>query len=503
MEINGTEVISDLTTIGNSGTGWSWDETADTLTLGNLFSGSYSNGHAISILCGSTDTINIVLAGNVSIDSSGASNLSGIYSYGNLTIDAGSHTLDIMASNYAIGADGDVAIIGGTVNARGDVGISSRGDVAISGGTLNVEGITYSIYCDNGSQASITGGTVVLGAGGIDGDVFGDLTVSGAGANVTVDGNLTNGGNLTVLDGTVNVTGNVTGNATVSGGTVTVGGTINGTTTHGGGTLIVGPQGGASPTTAPTITTTTLPGGTVGATYSQTLAATGTTPITWSINAGTLPAGLSLDASTGEISGTPTAEGTANFTVKATNSAGSNTKTFTVTINAAPAVDDSSPLPPHIVTPPGSDNNPVTNPDGSWTLSGGGTITIPGDAGGTTVNVPDGTIVAPDGSATIPSGGTARVTTPDGTIADVSGGSVITWPSGAIVVGPGGGVATYRDGTTEAIPPGAELTVDADGSLIISATSAAQNDGGCNAGAGVLSLLLAAAFAAMRRRALI
>ena len=87
---------------------------------------------------------------------------------------------------------------------------------------------------------------------------------------------------------------------------------------------------------APTITTSSLPDGKVGEAYSQTLTATGTAPITWSIDGG-LPAGLSLNADTGEISGTPTAEGTATFTVKATNSAGSNTKELSITIaKAAP-----------------------------------------------------------------------------------------------------------------------------------------------------------------------
>ena len=90
-------------------------------------------------------------------------------------------------------------------------------------------------------------------------------------------------------------------------------------------------------TAAPSITTDTLPNGKVGEAYSQILTATGTAPITWSIDGG-LPAGLSLNADTGEISGTPTAEGTATFTVKATNSAGSNTKELSITITkAAPA----------------------------------------------------------------------------------------------------------------------------------------------------------------------
>ena len=92
-----------------------------------------------------------------------------------------------------------------------------------------------------------------------------------------------------------------------------------------------------APDAAPSITTDTLPNGKVGEAYSQTLTATGTAPITWSIDGG-LPAGLSLNADTGEISGTPTADGTAKFTVKATNSAGSNTKELSIMIaKAAPA----------------------------------------------------------------------------------------------------------------------------------------------------------------------
>ena len=89
-----------------------------------------------------------------------------------------------------------------------------------------------------------------------------------------------------------------------------------------------------APDAAPSITTDTLPDGKVGEAYSQTLTATGTAPITWSIDGG-LPAGLSLNEDTGEISGTPTADGTAKFTVKATNSAGSNTKELSITITKA------------------------------------------------------------------------------------------------------------------------------------------------------------------------
>ena len=98
----------------------------------------------------------------------------------------------------------------------------------------------------------------------------------------------------------------------------------------------------ASSSHSVTITTATLPDGKVGEAYSQTLIATGTTPITWSI-IGALPDGLSLNKDTGKISGTPTAAGSSTFTVKATNSAGSDTKELSITItkDAPPAHEHS------------------------------------------------------------------------------------------------------------------------------------------------------------------
>lgn len=59
------------------------------------------------------------------------------------------------------------------------------------------------------------------------------------------------------------------------------------------------------------ISTASLPNGTIGTPYDQVLTATGgTSPLTWSVSAGSLPAGLSLNAATGEISGIPTSSAT-------------------------------------------------------------------------------------------------------------------------------------------------------------------------------------------------
>jgi uncharacterized protein (TIGR02145 family) len=92
-----------------------------------------------------------------------------------------------------------------------------------------------------------------------------------------------------------------------------------------------GGGGGGGTGTAPTITTASLPDGTAGTAYSQTLMATGDTPITWNIESGALPGGLTLSAA-GVISGNPTTANTFTFTVKATNATGSKTKPLSITI---------------------------------------------------------------------------------------------------------------------------------------------------------------------------
>ncbi|MGA2261806.1 MAG: kelch repeat-containing protein, partial [Acidobacteriota bacterium] len=75
-----------------------------------------------------------------------------------------------------------------------------------------------------------------------------------------------------------------------------------------------------------------LPAAVTGATYTQSLlAAGGPSPFTWSVVAGTLPTGLSLDPNTGIISGSPTAPGNYTFTVQVTDAA-SNVSTRSMII---------------------------------------------------------------------------------------------------------------------------------------------------------------------------
>jgi len=125
-----------------------------------------------------------------------------------------------------------------------------------------------------------------------------------------------------------------------------------------------GGDNGAGPSkgTAPRITTSTLPSGAVGTSYSQTLKASGDTPITWSLESGALPTGLSLLKS-GTISGTPTTAGTYNFSVDASNSAGSDVASFSITIT-------------------GGSTTPTTySLDGIWGTSYGTRIIVSGSTG--------------------------------------------------------------------------------------------------------------------------
>ncbi len=93
----------------------------------------------------------------------------------------------------------------------------------------------------------------------------------------------------------------------------------------------------------PVITTSSLPAGTVGSAYSQTISATGTASISFAVVSGALPTGLSLNGSTGAVTGTPTAAGAFGFTVRATNAFGFGDASFSVVINAVATAPVASP----------------------------------------------------------------------------------------------------------------------------------------------------------------
>ncbi len=100
-----------------------------------------------------------------------------------------------------------------------------------------------------------------------------------------------------------------------------------------------GPPSAASvavtPGVAPSFTSAALPDGTYGTAYQRTLAASGSPAPSFAVTAGTLPTGLSLDASSGVISGTPSSVGFFNGTISASNGIGSAaTQAFAISIAA-------------------------------------------------------------------------------------------------------------------------------------------------------------------------
>ncbi|TXI48178.1 MAG: autotransporter domain-containing protein [Lysobacter sp.] len=140
-------------------------------------------------------------------------------------------------------------------------------------------------------------------------------------------------------------------------GTPTAGGTFNFTVTATDSSPFPGPFSGNR---AYVLTITdgevvlppdTLPDGTLGVPYTgATGPATGATaPYTYAVTAGALPGGLSINPSTGQITGTPNALGTFNFSVTATDSSTGTgpydiTENYTVTIIDIPPVANASSL---------------------------------------------------------------------------------------------------------------------------------------------------------------
>ena len=213
-----------------------------------------------------------------------------------LTVEGGSLTATGTGSgNYGAGIQ---LLFGSGDSGSGtpSLNVSNNAIVRASG---NAGGIA-----SNASAATPSGTGIVFDGG--TGTVYGSVTLQ-------EDLEIGEGESLTIPDGASLNTGSH--EVIVNGGTLTGGDKITGTVKY-----------------APTITTESLPNGTVNEEYSQTLAATGSDTITWSVTSGSLPDGVNLSGNA--ISGTPTTAGPSTFTVTATNAYGSASREFTLTISA-------------------------------------------------------------------------------------------------------------------------------------------------------------------------
>lgn len=153
-----------------------------------------------------------------------------------------------------------------------------------------------------GAQSNACGGTLTAPVGGTS------TTVTGAQV-----------GGLTSCVVTVPVVATTYGTYTMSAANVT---------TSGGLTNNVGTSSFYVPL-APEITVTDLGTLAVGAPIDTAISSLGAPPPSFAVTAGSLPAGLTLDAETGSLTGTPTTAGPYSVTITATNAGGSDSQLFT------------------------------------------------------------------------------------------------------------------------------------------------------------------------------
>ena len=220
------------------------------------------------------------------------------------------------------GSDGDVCFGGGTGGGGTSYAAPSVTDASFSVATTQFPSVTITYPALALATTSLPAGTA--------GAAYSQALEASGGAlpyqfwQVTA-GSLPPGLSLDNSTGTIS-------------GTPTTPGTYNFTVTVADATLSTASQAlSIMINPAPAITTTSLPSGTAGTAYSQTLAASGgTTPYTWSLQSGSLPPGLSLDTTSGAITGTPTTPGTYNFTAQVTD-ANNTTATHALSIQVNPA----------------------------------------------------------------------------------------------------------------------------------------------------------------------
>jgi hypothetical protein len=164
------------------------------------------------------------------------------------------------------------------------------------------------------------------------------------------------------------------------------------------------------------------PAGQVGVAYADTLtAAGGTTPYTWSVSAGTLPAGITLTASTGVLAGTPTTAGTFSFTVKVTDASSQTaTKATSITIAGGALA----------ITVPASTALPGAAPSGT-TSAPLGTVTVTDQRGIASASW----TATVTGTAFVTGGGTAPETIPSTQVTYWAGPATATAGTGTFTTG--------------------------------------------------------------------
>ncbi len=228
--------------------------------------------------------------------------------------------------------------------------------------------------------------------------------------------------------------------------------------------------------------------------------------ITYSITAGSLPAGLSLNTSTGYITGTPSATGTETFTIQAGTANGNSTREFSITVADLPTggtITTSGDLRIHTFN---SGANFVTAADltvdvlvigGGGGGSGGSTTSNAGGGGGggggaavkTSLSLPAGTY-----AATVGAGGAGNFTNASSSQGAAGNGGTSSFSTVSATGGsgggsgdsaPGGSGGSGSGGTTNGTGgAGGNGNVDGNASPGSNGTNAAGGGGGGAGGSG-------------------
>jgi len=257
---------------------------------------------------------------------------------------AGSFQLTVAGSGFVPGATvqwGGAALPTIFVNATQLAALVDQ-SLIVSAGPVNV------VAQNPGSGASNTIRFNVNGPA-IAGITPGTVGAGALGFNLTVTGSNFLPGSFVLWNGTVLPTAFVSAtqlSAPVPASLVASQGTASVTVQNPGGAASTAATFTIGPFTL-AISTSSLPDAVVGAAYSQLLAATGgSPPYTWSLTAGALPEGLTLDAATGRVSGTATLPANVALSVTVTDSAN---RTVTRSLNLRSviplAITTTSPLP--------------------------------------------------------------------------------------------------------------------------------------------------------------
>jgi hypothetical protein len=239
--------------------------------------------------------------------------------------------------------------------------------------------------------------------------------------------------------------------------------------------LFFAAQGQTSP---PSITSPLTASGTVGQAFSYQITATNSPT---SFNATGLPAGLSVNTTTGVISGTPTTAGNSSVTISATNSAGTGSATLALTI--APVQQTSPPAITSSLTASGTVGTAftyqITATNGPTSFNATG---LPaGLSVNTTTGVISGTPTAA-GSSSVTISATNSAGTGSATLAltiAASGGSTTV-----SLFGPGDVPATLTDPDTQAVTLGVKFQASTNGKIIgIRFYKGSSQNGGTHTGA--------------------